>query len=382
MLYIECSFAAVLCVTSTTSPGDALRAYLPDDVAALASKQAESALGNVKAAREFLDASEARLTSHIARLHAAGQSAPASDLHTRDGGVSSKEAKAKERRAKVLEHAPAMANKLANGEITGSHADALADVTEQLDDDVRNEFLGHHELLADDAARRTPEEFTRDCRDLIRSIERDQGIERDRRQRRETRLSKTIDRDGMYLLNGRFHPELGHAIFTAIDAETGKLVTAGGDRTVDRAAVAAEALGNLVSGGHRAARPREAEVLLLVDETTVVDGLHDQTVCEYGDGTPAPVSAAERFICNGHIVPIIRNPDGTIVDIGRTQRLANRKQRRALRAMYRTCAFHGCNVNFDRCEIHHITPYEMGGQTDLANLLARSAVDTTTSSTT
>ena len=99
----------------------------------------------------------------------------------------------------------------------------------------------------------------------------------------------------MYILNSRFHPELGLAIFTAIDAETGKLVKAGGDRTVDRAAVAAEALGNLVSGGHQAARPREAEVLLLVDENTVVDGVHDRTVCEYGDGSPAPVSTADPY---------------------------------------------------------------------------------------
>ena len=283
--------------------------------------------------------------------------------------MSSKEAKAKERRAKALEDAPAMADKLEAGEITGSHADALADVTSRLDDDVRAEFFEHDELLADDAARRTPEEFTRHCRDLIRSIERDQGVERDRRQRRETRLTKTIDHDGMYVLNGRFHPELGHAIFTAIDAETGKLVTAGGDRTADRATVAAEALGNLVSGGHQAARPREAEILLLIDETTIVNGVHDGTVCEYGDGSPAPVSVAERFACNGHIVPVIRNPDGTTLDIGRTQRLANRTQRRALRAMYRTCAFHGCDTAFDRCEIHHIVPFELGGRTDLAYLL-------------
>ena len=84
-------------MNTTTSPADALRAYLPGDVTQLDSTQAGAALGHVKAARGFLDAYEARLTSHITRLHAAGQSAPASDLHTRDGGVSSKEAKAKER---------------------------------------------------------------------------------------------------------------------------------------------------------------------------------------------------------------------------------------------------------------------------------------------
>jgi hypothetical protein len=37
--------------------------------------------------------------------------------------------------------------------------------------------------------------------------------------------------------------------------------------------------------------------------------------------------------------------------------------------MYRTCAFHGCDVAFNRCEIHHIEYFELGGLTDLANLL-------------
>ncbi|MEI6497936.1 MAG: HNH endonuclease signature motif containing protein, partial [Actinomycetota bacterium] len=41
----------------------------------------------------------------------------------------------------------------------------------------------------------------------------------------------------------------------------------------------------------------------------------------------------------------------------------------ALRAMYRTCAFDGCDVAFHRCEIHHIIPWERGGPTDLDNLI-------------
>jgi hypothetical protein len=68
-------------------------------------------------------------------------------------------------------------------------------------------------------------------------------------------------------------------------------------------------------------------------------------------------------------VPIILGADGIVLDIGRTQRIANRAQRRALRAMYPTCAFHGCDVEFNRCEIHHIQYYELGGTTDLHNLL-------------
>ena len=64
-------------------------------------------------------------------------------------------------------------------------------------------------------------------------------------------------------------------------------------------------------------------------------------------------------------VDAARNP----LDVGRTVRHANRAQRRALRAIYRTCAFGDCDVRFDRCEIHHIIPWELGGVTDLDNLI-------------
>ena len=57
------------------------------------------------------------------------------------------------------------------------------------------------------------------------------------------------------------------------------------------------------------------------------------------------------------------------LDLGRTTRLANRAQRRALRALYRGCGIPGCDVSFDRCTIHHVVWWRHGGRTDLENLL-------------
>jgi len=67
--------------------------------------------------------------------------------------------------------------------------------------------------------------------------------------------------------------------------------------------------------------------------------------------------------------------DGAIVhapgrlDLGRTTRLANAAQRRALRAIYPTCAIPDCPVLFDHCKIHHVHWWRHGGRTDLPNLL-------------
>ncbi|MDW3213241.1 MAG: DUF222 domain-containing protein [Ilumatobacteraceae bacterium] len=351
------------------TPAQALSALLPGDVGDLDASGAAAALGTVKSVRGFLDAYEANVTSHIRSLHAHGESAPAADLHTRNGGISSREARAKERRADALEQAPSLADKLADGEVTAAHADALANATSRLDDDTRRELYDHETDLASDATRMTPDEFGKSVRDLIRQLERDQGVERDRQQRNETRLTKTIDREGMYVLNARLHPELGHAVFNMLDAETAKLVKAGGDRSVDRAAIAAEALGNLVTGGHQAVRPHRSEVRVHVDATSLIDGPHADTVCEFDDGTPVPLPSVRRMLCNGVVVPIVIDTNGVVLDVGRDQRLANRDQRRALRAMYATCAFHGCDVAFNRCEIHHLHPWELGGSTDLDQLL-------------
>ena len=57
------------------------------------------------------------------------------------------------------------------------------------------------------------------------------------------------------------------------------------------------------------------------------------------------------------------------LNLGRSTRLAGKAQRRALRALYATCAIPGCAVRFDRCRIHHVRWWRHGGRTDLENLL-------------
>lgn len=62
------------------------------------------------------------------------------------------------------------------------------------------------------------------------------------------------------------------------------------------------------------------------------------------------------------------------LDLGRSTRLANRAQRRALQALYSTCSIPGCSTSYDRCKLHHVTWWRNGGRTDLCNLLPVCAV--------
>ena len=345
-----------------------LAAMLACDVEALGTAEAAAAAGWVRRLRGLIDRFDADLTRRVDRLHADGRSAPVSDVLPRQQNVSAAEARRRERRAKVLERATRFGEALAAGTVGSEHADALANATCKLDDTVAAEFFAREDALLDRASGTTPEQFARHCRDLARRLERDQGLSREQQQRRETRLTRTITPDGMYRLTGVFHPELGARIFTAIDHEVASLVSASGDRSDDRTALAAEALGNLVSGGHQAARPGEAEIVIIVDQTTLTEGLHAHSVCETDDGAVLPPDTVRRLCCQGRLTPVYV-VDGIPVNVGRQQRLANRAQRRALRAMYRTCAFGTCDVPFNRCEIHHVIAWEVGGPTDLHNLL-------------
>lgn len=70
------------------------------------------------------------------------------------------------------------------------------------------------------------------------------------------------------------------------------------------------------------------------------------------------------IVANGVVVH-----DPGEMNLGRTTRLASRAQRRALRAMYPTCAVAGCCVAFEFTKPHHVHYREDGGPTDLDKLL-------------
>jgi hypothetical protein len=87
---------------------------------------------------------------------------------------------------------------------------------------------------------------------------------------------------------------------------------------------------------------------------------------------PARVLATLAGTADVHAV-VVRN--GVVLhapgelNLGRTTRLANRAQRRALRGLYRCCAIPGCSVAYERCKLHHIIWWSNGGRTDLDNLV-------------
>lgn len=362
----------------TSAPIAALRALDGIVVAGADAVACRGWLGDVRRVRGFLDAVEAQVLRRVEELAVAGESYGAADTSVRCSGVSSRQAAKLAERAKTLEAADGFDEALAAGTVTGAHVDQLAAAANALPDEVRESLFERSAELLEHAAGNDPARFGRHVRDVARGLADRAGISRDRQQRASTRWSWKVAADGMYDVHARLHPILGDRLVRAIDAAVAARVAAGEaagepefvNRTVDRSRLAAEALVDMVSAEQHIERPLVADISVLVDAHTLECGeVHDHTVCETEHGAPVAPAVVLALLCSGLVTPVVRDANGTVLDLGRTTRRPSRAQRRALRAMYRTCAAHGCEVPFVRCEIHHIIHWLLGGHTDLDNLI-------------
>ena len=231
-------------------------------------------------------------------------------------------------------------------------------------------------VLVEGASRSTPGELRRAVAAEVREIRRGDGMARLEQQRRATRLRSWVDGEGMWCLAGRFDPETGlrlHGRLTgAAEALFAETVPdhCPSDPVERQGFLRAHALAALSEGTvPRGGRP---DVVVVVD-ATVPDPAGQPTI-DWGLPVELPVEVLREVFDVGQVSPIVVHR-GVILhapgrlDLGRTTRLANRAQRRALRALYPTCAIPNCEVRFELCKLHHIRWWEHGGATDLLNLL-------------
>ncbi|WCO65197.1 DUF222 domain-containing protein [Iamia majanohamensis] len=93
-----------------------------------------------------------------------------------------------------------------------------------------------------------------------------------------------------------------------------------------------------------------------------------RVISELSRTGPVHPDVLRRLACEGDIVPVYVGPGADQLDMGRTIRLANRAQRRALHVRDGGCQFPGCSVPPEGCIAHHMIWWDHGGPTDLHNL--------------
>jgi hypothetical protein len=107
------------------------------------------------------------------------------------------------------------------------------------------------------------------------------------------------------------------------------------------------------------------QVLLVIDHDVLAGGC-EVGRCQLSDGPAIGTATARRLCCDARLQPLVHSR-GQPLRLGRSHRLVNRAQRRALR--FRDgpgCAFPGCAAR--HVDAHHIVFWGDGGTTDLDNL--------------
>ncbi len=278
------------------------------------------------------------------------------------------------KRAAVIDTFPQFGTALLEGRLSTAHVDVLANAAGKLDADERARLVARGDFLADVAEHATPGEFARTVRAEVLRSQRGDGLDRLLQQKRATYLKTWVDQTrGMWCIRGEFDPETGGRLHSRLVATVEKLFhdaspdTAPRDPLDKQHHLRALALIALVDGA--GAKAKGVDMSILIDSTTLLHGIHDASVIDFGLPIDLPIETIRRMACIAEISPIIVGADGVKLYLGNTSRLATPEQRRALRAMYRTCAVPGCCVAWDNIVIHHLKYYGNRGPTDIDNLL-------------
>ncbi len=318
---------------------------------------------------------------------------------------------------------PAMGDAFSAGVLSGEHVDAVSKALRAAPAKVRDALAAKAGELAPVAVGSglSPDEFADRLRVESDRLEADDGMARFERQRRATRFRTWTDRrDGMFRVSGAFDPLSGAMLHgrlqSAMAAMFAKEVPAvapddPGERQDFLRGLALLALtarckpdpegaqrtgsvvGDVVNGPdgrERSDAGVDANVewvpygpsgrpmvgrpeLVVVIDTTVLDEKGRPTV-DWGIPVSVPYAVVVDLARRSSVHAVLVDGDGGVstagvLDLGRTTRLANRAQRRALRALYPTCSVPGCGVRFELTKLHHVVPWCAGGRTDLNNLL-------------
>lgn len=289
-------------------------------------------------------------------------------------------AKAKER-ADTLGKVPGFADALDDAAVTAGHVDAITSKAKPLTEEQRTEYFGRVAGLLDMASAATVEQFRRRLAMEARATERDDGLDRLERQRRKTSLRVWTDEEGMWRFDGRFDPLSGAKLDARLEAAVQAMfaeatpASCPRDPVLKQQHLRALAFQRLVlEGGAGVGKPGRPEVIVVVDADQP-NGANGPTT-DWGIPVEVPDRVVAEMCSDGqadvHAV-VVRN--GVVfhapgeLNLGRKTRLANRPQRRALRALYADCAVPGCAVRYSRCKLHHVEWWRNGGTTDLDNLL-------------
>ena len=319
-------------------------------------------------------------------------------------GIDPHTAREKVRVARALPELPLLSEAMAKGELGYSKVRALTRIaTPENEPDLLE--IGLH------GTAQHVEKFVR----LYRQARRAEETERADAQHQERALTFWHEDDGTVVVHGRFPPEMGARILSALDAamdahaeeqpaaawehEYAPPVVPHGASGANTGANAADCPSVPTSPDvPRGTRPRgpartvrRADALAwMADRVFEPAGAapplslhrHDVVVhvdaevlahrnagrCEIEHRSAIAAETARRLCCDGGIVATVDGPQGEPLGVGRRTRAIPPAVRRALHNRDRGCRFPGCPATH-RLHGHHVQHWANGGETALDNLV-------------
>lgn len=115
--------------------------------------------------------------------------------------------------------------------------------------------------------------------------------------------------------------------------------------------------------------PRPVVVVPLAAHIKILSGCGDDMVLGLSDGTT--ITGAEylnMLSLSGVEEAALFHPQEGPVNLYRSERYANEKQRTLARLTHTVCPVPGCRIAADHCEMHHMKAWSQGGETNMSNL--------------
>ena len=294
----------------------------------------------------------------------------------------SRESKRMAKVAKQLTEMPKVRERLATGDITPTHVNALANAAEK----VGPNAVENDQSLLEAADRMLPDNFDRHARRWSEKKLIEAGLDPLARQRRAREAKLWVEKEtGLGVIMAKLpRPQFEH-LRQAIDSHYMHLLRrdgAGGQdpdalRTPKQrlADVVVELLTNrdAVTGDFITEtvgiKAKASTQLILVAPVGVIDGTGPDGPVEIIGVGPVPRRILQNLTPDTELAGMIFDRAGRPLWLGRSQRLGNAAQRLAVAVRDGGCF--ECGAPMHRCELHHMKEWHRDrGPTDIDNLVA------------
>ena len=268
--------------------------------------------------------------------------------------------------ARQLGELPQTSAAFARGDITYAHVAGICRTADQLGTAL---VAGAEPILVPAARELNAGKFGYVTAYLRHTVDPDGALDDANEERRRSYLHLSETWKGNWQLDGRLDPEMGATLQTAINA---LMPRPGPDDMRFPSQRRAEALVELarrqLDGG---ALPQVAGVKPHVSMITTVETLKREPGAPPADlewGPPVHMETARRIACDCALTPVKIDPDGELLDYGRTRRTVPPALRRVLVMRDRGCAWQDCDRPPAWTSGHHLRHWADGGPTNKANL--------------